>query len=203
MSDGAKLYLESGMESLTTASEPAECLHGHARPALSPELHWYAVYTCANREKSVAAELGAREVEHFLPLYNSVRRWKDRRVHLEVPLFTGYVFVRLAPCDRLRVVQIPGVVRLVGFGGVPAALPDAEIDIMRSGLLQGLRSEPHPYLTVGRRVRITAGPFAGLEGVLERKKGGLRVVVSLSLIQRSIATDVDSADVLPVRRSSN
>jgi transcription antitermination factor NusG len=159
------------------------------------QARWYAAYTCANHEKRVAAELGARDVVHFLPLYSSVRRWKDRRVQLELPLFPGYVFVRLALRDRMGVVQIPSVVRLVGFGGLPAALPDAEMEIMRSGLSQVLRAEPHPFLNVGRRVRIIGGPFAGLEGVLKRRKSSLRVVVSLELIQRSVAVDVDAADV--------
>jgi transcription antitermination factor NusG len=169
-----------------------------ALPALWNEQHWYAAYTCAQHEKRVAAELGMREVEHFLPLYSSVRRWKDRRVTLDLPLFPGYVFVRLALRDRLRVVQIPSVVRLVGFNGLPAALPDEEMDILRSGLPQGLRAEPHPFLTGGRRVRITSGAFAGLEGVLKRKKKNLRVVVSLSLIQCAMAVEVDAADVCPV-----
>ncbi len=166
-----------------------------ALPAPWAEQHWYAAYTCAKHEKRVAAELGAREVEHFLPLYSSARRWKDRRVMLDLPLFPGYVFVRLALRDRMRVVQIPSVVRMVGFGGLPTALPDTEMEIMRTGLSQSLDAEPHPFLTVGRRVRITAGPFAGLEGVLKRKKSSLRVVVSLELIQRSVAVDVDAADV--------
>ncbi len=161
------------------------------------EPHWYAAYTRAQHEKRVEAELGMREVEHFLPQYSSARRWKDRRVQLELPLFPGYVFVRLALRDLLRVLQIPSVVRLVGFNGQPTALPDTEMEIMRSGLSQSLRVEPHPFLTVGRRVRITAGPFAGLEGVLKRKKSNLRVVVSLELIQRSVAVDVDAADLVP------
>jgi transcription antitermination factor NusG len=159
--------------------------------------HWYALYTCANHEKHVAAELQARTVEHFLPLYRSVRRWKDRRVTLDLPLFPGYVFAHLALRDRPQVVQIPSVVRLVGFGGQPAALPDTEMEIMRLGLSERLRAEPHPFLTVGRRVRITCGPFAGLEGVLKRRKSNLRVVVSLELIQRSVAVAVDAADVAP------
>jgi len=167
-------------------------------PVSFVEPHWYAAYTFAQHEKCVAAELGAREVEHFLPLYSSVRRWKDRRVQLEVPLFPGYVFVRLALRDRLRVVQIPSVVRLVGFNGLPTALPDAEMEIIRSGLSQKLCAEPHPFLTVGRRVRITGGPFGGLEGILKRKKNNLRVVVSLELIQRSVVVDVDAADVRAV-----
>ncbi|HET7208140.1 MAG TPA: UpxY family transcription antiterminator [Terriglobales bacterium] len=161
------------------------------------EPRWYAAYTCAQHEKRVAAELGMREVEHFLPLYSSVRRWKDRRVTLELPLFPGYVFVRLALRERLRVVQIPSVVRLVGFNGLPTALPDEEMEILRTGICQSLRAEPHPFLTVGRRVRIIRGPFAGLEGVVKRKKSGMRVVVSLELIQRSVAVDVDAADVRP------
>jgi transcription antitermination factor NusG len=179
----------------TAVSNPATYSSEAALPAVWAEQHWYAAYTCAQHEKRVAAELGKREVEHYLPLYSSVRRWKDRRVQLEFPLFPGYVFVRLALRDRLRVVQIPSVVRLVGFGGLPTALPDEEMEILRKGLCQGLRAEPHPFLTVGWRVRITAGPFAGLEGVLKRKKSNLRVVVSLELIQRSVAVDVDAADV--------
>ena len=162
------------------------------------EPRWYAAYTCANHERHVAAELGAREVEHFLPLYSSVRRWKDRRVNLDLPLFPGYIFVRLALRDRLRVVQIPSVVRLVGFNGLPTALPDTEMEILRTGLSRSLRAEPHPFLTVGRRVRVTGGPFAGLEGILRRKKTNLRVVVSLELIQRSVAVDVDAVDVRPM-----
>ncbi len=159
------------------------------------QAQWYAAYTCAKHEKRVAAELGARDVEHFLPMYSSVRRWKDRRVTLDLPLFPGYVFVRLALRERLRVVQIPSVVRLVGFGGLPTALPDAEMEVLQSGLSRSPSAGPHPFLAVGRRVRITGGPFAGLEGILKRKKSSLRVVVSLELIQRSVAVDVDTADV--------
>jgi transcription antitermination factor NusG len=159
------------------------------------EQQWYAAYTCANHEKQVATLLDVRAVEHFLPLYRSVRRWKDRRVTLDLPLFPGYVFIRLALQERLRVLEVPGVVRLVGFNGQAAALPDEEMEILRSGLSQSLRAEPHPFLTVGRRVRITGGPFAGLEGVLKRKKSSVRVVVTLELIQRSVAVDVDVADV--------
>src|SRR5437879_7368863 len=178
-------------------TEQRSSFNGLTLPDSFAEQHWYAAYTRAQHEKTVAAELGMREVEHFLPLYGSVRRWKDRRVTLESPLFPGYVFVRLALRERLRVLQIPSVVRLVGFNGQPAALPDTEMEIMRSGLSQSSGAEPHPFLTVGRHVRITGGPFAGLEGVLRRKKSGMRVVVSLGLIQRSVAVDVDVADLRP------
>lgn len=178
--------------------EPTGAVDALALPASHVRPHWYAAYTCANHEKRVAAELDVRSVEHFLPLYGSVRRWKDRRVQLDIPLFPGYVFVRLPLCERLRVLQIPSVVRLVGFGGLPVPLPNEEMDLMRSGLSQGAGAQPHPFLTVGRRVRITGGPFAGLEGVLQRKKSSLRVVISLQLIQRSIMVDVDGAEVSPL-----
>ena len=202
MADGAKLstsaeYGLSEVSTWTGTTEQRSGFDGVALPDSFMEPRWYAAYTCAQHEKRVAAELGVREVEHFLPLYSSVRRWKDRRVQLELPLFPGYVFVRLALRHRLRVVQIPSVVRLVGFNGLPVALPDEEMEILRSGLCQSLGAEPHPLLRVGRRVLITGGPFEGLEGVLKRKKSKLRVVVTLELIQRSVAVDVDIADVRP------
>ena len=201
MSDGAKLYRESAVGLSNVMLGTTGQGRDFDAPGLLPdsflEPRWYAAYTCAQHEKRVAAELGMREVEHFLPLYSSVRRWKDRRVTLELPLFPGYVFVRLALRERLRVVQIPSVVRLVGFNGLPTALPDEEMEILRKGICQSLRAEPHPFLTVGRRVRIIRGPFAGLEGVLKRKKSGMRVVVSLELIQRSVAVDVDATDLRP------
>jgi transcription antitermination factor NusG len=173
-----------------------------ALPSPWVEQHWYAIRTCSNHEKRVACELRARDVEHFFPVYASMRRWKDRRVMLDLPLFPGYMFVRLALRDRLGVLQIPSVVCLVGFGGIPVALPDEEMGTLRAGLSERLRAQPHPFLTVGRRVRITRGPFAGLEGVLERKKNNLRVIVSVELIQRAVALDVDAADVAPAAAAS-
>src|SRR5439155_16724570 len=94
------------------------------------EPRWYAAYSWANHEKRVAEQLGQRSVEHFLPLYECVRQWKDRRTRLQLPLFPGYVFVRLALRDRLRVLQIPSVVRLVGFSGLPSALPDEQMEAL-------------------------------------------------------------------------
>jgi transcription antitermination factor NusG len=197
---GAKLYLEYGMGlpnvTLPAANAPND-FDAFGLPTSYLEPHWYAVYTCANHEKRVAAEIEARDVEHFLPVYSSVRHWKDRRVNLDLPLFPGYVFVRLALRDRLRVLQIPSVVRFVGFSGHPVALPDGEMDILRSGLSQRLRAEPHPFLTVGRRVRVAGGPFSGLEGVLKRRKSNLRVVIALHLIQQSVAVEVEEGDLEP------
>lgn len=198
MGDGAKLYLLADKEHrLMREAVALEVDDSFASelPACYLQEHWYAAYTCANHEKRVACELQAREVDHFLPLYNSVRRWKDRRVHLELPLFPGYVFVRLALQRRLEVLQIPSVVRLVGFNSLPTALPDDEIEALRKSLAQRLRVEPHPYLTVGRRVRIKSGPLCGLEGIVVRRAGKVRVVLSVDLISRSFVVDVDSADL--------
>src|SRR5258706_8087353 len=134
------------------------------------EPRWYVAYTCANREKRVTEQLLQRSVEHFLPLYESMPRWKDRRMKLQLPLFPGYVFVRLALRDRLAVLQVPGVARLVGFNGLPCALPDSEIEAMQACLARKACLEPHPYVQVGRRVRVKAGPLCGLEGMVVRRK---------------------------------
>ena len=167
------------------------------------ESRWYAAYTCANHEKRIREQLEQRSVESFLPLYETVRRWKDRRTRLQLPLFPGYLFVRIATADRLRVLQVPGVVRIVGFNGQLTALPDQEIESFKKGLASGIRAEPHPFLTIGRRVRIKAGPLEGHEGILLRRKGSLRVVLSIELIQRSVVVDVDVADVEPLSRGVN
>jgi transcription antitermination factor NusG len=172
-------------------------------PASYLELRWYAAYTCANHEKRVREQLEQRSIESYLPVYKTVRRWKDRQMPMQLPLFPGYVFVRMALVDRLRVLQVPSVVRLVGFNGHLAALPDAEIEGLKNGLASGVRAEPHCFLTDGRRVRIKAGPLEGREGILLRRKGSLRVVLSIELIQRSIVVDVDVADVQPLTRGVN
>ena len=112
-------------------------------------------------------------------------------------LFPGYVFVHLDLKDRLRVLQVPSVVRFVSFNGHPAPLPDSEIEALNSGLAGGVRAEPHPYLKVGRRVRVKHGPLAGAQGILVRRKDKFRVVLSIDLIMRSVAVEVDEADVEP------
>jgi transcription antitermination factor NusG len=194
-----EMIKESELIFAGNAANAAECA---TPPAEYRETRWYAVYTSANREKRVAEQMGVRGLEHFLPLYASVRYWKNGRVTLQRPLFPGYVFVRLALLEKLRVQQIPGVARLVGFDGTPAALPDEEIETLRTSLGSGMRAEPHPYLRVGRRVQITAGPLAGREGILKRWKGNLRVVLSTELIQRSISVDIDASAVVPVHGPS-
>lgn len=167
-------------------------------PETQEVLNWYALYTCPRHEKCVAHQVEQRSIACFLPLYRSVRRWQDRRKELELALFPGYVFVRLALQDRLRVLQLPSAVRLVSFNGHPAVLPEAEIEGLRQRLARGGNLQPHPYLRVGRRVRVCGGPMQGLEGIIVRRKDRCRVVFSLDLLMRSVAVEVDESDVEPL-----
>jgi transcription antitermination factor NusG len=160
---------------------------------------WYAVYTVSRHEKRVARGLMQRRLDCFLPTYRSVRRWKDRRQELELALFPGYVFVHVERKDRLQIIQVPSVVNIVSFDGQPAPIPDAEIEALRRGLATQTRMEPHPYLKVGKRVRIHSGPMVGQEGILIRRKDSLRVVLSLDFIMRSVSVEVDLADIEPAR----
>lgn len=173
-----------------------------ATPDTYAQTLWYAGYTASRHEKRVAEQLQQRDVEHFLPLYETVHRWRNGRHRVQLPLFPGYVFVRIALRDRLRALEIPGFVRLVGFSGLPLPLPDAEIDAMREALHAGIQAEPYPYLTVGMRVEISNGPLQGMKGILLRRQGKCRVVISVDLIMRSMVVEVDSTDVVPVRNSS-
>ena len=172
-------------------------------PALdSVEARWYAVYTRAQHEKQVAKQLAERDIANYLPMYESVHRWKDRWKKVELPLFAGYIFVHIPLQRRLDVLRIPSVVRLVGFNGAPTAIPEEEIESLRRALEAGVRAEPHPFWPVGRRVRITAGPLAGREGTLKRWKG-VRVVLSVELIQRSVLVDMEAAGLEPLGKKSN
>lgn len=156
---------------------------------------WYALYTCPRHEKRVAEQIKRRSFSCFLPLYRSMRRWKDRRKELELALFPGYVFVHMVPEDRLQILQVPGAVRLVSFNGKPAALPEEEIQALRNRLSGTTRVEPHPYMRKGRRVHVRSGPMQGLEGIIVRRKDSCRVVFSIDLIMRSVAVEVDESDL--------
>ena len=158
--------------------------------------NWYAAYTNARHEKSVARQLDERSIDCFLPLYRSWHRWADRRKQVELALFPGYVFVHIDPRERLRILQLPGVVRLVSFNGTPAPLPETEIEVLRNGLEQGIYALPHPYLRAGRRVRVIRGPLAGAHGILVRKKDKLRFVISIDVLMRSVAVELDAEDIV-------
>jgi transcription antitermination factor NusG len=163
---------------------------------------WFAAYTNSRHEKCVASQFVERQIESFLPLYATRHRWRNRcEMLVELPLFRNYVFVRIDPRERLRVLEVPGVLSLVGFGRTLAPLPDFEIEALRSGL--GRRKiEPHPYLVIGERVRIKAGLMCGMEGVLVRKKNNFRVVLALDVIMQSVAVEVDADDLEPVANRS-
>jgi transcription antitermination factor NusG len=162
-------------------------------PAEYSEPHWYAAYTCANHEKRVAQQVERRSLECFLPLYESVRRWKDRRVRLELPLFPGYVFVRLALRDRLKVLEIAGVARLVGFNGNPTPVPAEDIEAIRACLAGRHPIQPHGYVQRGQRVRVLSGPLAGLTGIVVRQKKRTVFVISLDLLMRSVSVEMDDS----------
>jgi transcription antitermination factor NusG len=157
--------------------------------------NWYALYTAPRHEKRVADQIGQQGISCFLPLYRSVRRWKDRRKELAMVLFPGYVFVQMPLQVRLRVLQLPGAVRLVTFNGQPAVLPAEEVESLRTRLSGSGNIEPHPYLNVGQRVRVRSGPLQGLEGIIVRTKDRCRIVLSIHLIMRSVAVEVDECDL--------
>jgi transcription antitermination factor NusG len=186
----------------TPPSEDGEAMRKNAANLSAiPDRRWFAVYTTCRHEKRVAEHLERRQIEHFLPLYRSQHTWKDgSRVFVDLPLFPGYVFVRVDCRNRVGVLAVPGVVSMIGTALRPAPLPDFEVETLRAGL-DPLRAEPHPLLTVGQRVRIRTGSLAGVEGIVVRMKGGIRVVLTLSLLMKSIAIEVDGDDVELVETS--
>src|SRR5213080_1021264 len=150
-----------GVTTITATTEITSMAAAIALPAAATgerECFWYAACTRSRHEKSIVRQLEERGIEYFLPVYRSVRRWKDRRKELDLVLFPGYVFVRLSTAERLRVLQLPGVVCFVSFNGQPAAVPGADIEALRNALIQGVRAEHHPYLNVGQRVKVADGP---------------------------------------------
>lgn len=160
---------------------------------------WFAVYTTSRHEKRIAQHFEQREIEHYLPLYRADRKWRDgSKVTLELPLFPSYIFVRISRAERVSVLSVPGALAVVGgTGGEPAPLADSAIEALRIGLREH-RIEPHPLLRVGQLARIRSGAFAGMEGVILRKKSGFRVVLTLEQIMQSIAVEVGEGDLEPV-----
>ena len=191
--------VESTSQNLNRAEPPiSESAGGEAAGGeFAPQ--WFAAYTQPNHEKSVARQMNERSIPHYLPLYESVRQWKDRKMRLDLPLFPGYVFVRMPLQNRLTVIQVPSVIRLVGFGGEPAAIPEAELMAIRTCLDHDCKLQPHPVLLAGQRVRITRGALTGIEGILVRKKGISRLVLSIGLITRAVAVEVNIGEIEAVR----
>lgn len=159
------------------------------------EAHWYAIYANTRHEKVVARQLQERGIETFLPLYRSWHKWKDRRKLVELALFPSYVFIKIPLYLKLRALQVSGVVHIVSFNGQLSELPEHEINALRSGLENDVYAEPHPYLRIGRKVRVVRGPMVGTEGILVRKKDKYRVVVSIDVLMRSVAVEIDAGDL--------
>ncbi len=166
--------------------------------------HWFAVYTNCRHEKRVAEHFERRAIEHYLPLYRSQRRWRDgSKVTLDLPLFPGYIFVHIQRSQRVRVLEVPGVLLIVGrSGSQPTPLPEFEIEILRAAL-DPTRVEPFPTLTAGQRVRICTGALTGIEGIVLRRKNSYRVVITLELIMQSIAVEASAEDLEPVESLSH
>ena len=159
---------------------------------------WYAIYTRHQHEKIVAESLSNNGIEVFLPTYRATRQWKDRKKHLLLPLFPSYVFLHGGLDRRVKVLSTAGVYFIVGNGGQPAAIQETEIEAIRRAVTSGLRVEPFPFLQCGDRVRVKAGPLAGTEGILIRKKGSFRLVLCAELLRKSMAVEVDAFSVEPV-----
>lgn len=159
------------------------------------ERSWYAVFTLPQNEKSVVKHLALREVETFLPTYETVRVWKNRqRVRTVLPLFPTYLFVHINCGQRTRVLESPGVIHIVGNSREHVPVPDSAIALLRSGL-QGRNVEPYCELVVGKRVRIKSGSMEGVEGVLVRKGNGMRFVLALEMINQYAAIEVCAEDL--------
>jgi transcription antitermination factor NusG len=159
---------------------------------------WYALQVWTRKESVIATELEAKGFECFLPMYTSVRQWSDRVKQVELPLFPGYLFCRFEPNNRRPLVVTPGVLQIVGVGKSPAPLDDAEITGLQAAADSGLPRQPWPYLSAGTRVKVVHGNLSGLEGILINFKGNHRVVLSVSLLQRSVALEVDLSWVMPL-----
>jgi transcription antitermination factor NusG len=157
---------------------------------------WFALAVKPNHERAAAQALDSRGGEVFLPLYRARRRWTDRVRQLELPLFGGYVFCRFERPDNARVLAAPSAVPVVSFGNRPAAIPEGDIESARRLASSGLELGPWPLLRVGGRARIEAGPLAGVEGVVTRLKDAWRVVVTVELLERPAAAEVDRGVVV-------
>lgn len=166
----------------------------------TPESSWYAVFCLPQNEKSVARHLALREVEAFLPTYETVRVWKNRqRIRIVLPLFPTYLFVHINSRQRCRVLESPGVIHIVGNSREHVPVPDAAIELLRSGL-QSRKMEPYRELVAGKRVRIKSGSMEGVQGVLVRKGNGMRFVLALEMINQYAAIEVDADDLEPIER---
>ena len=164
---------------------------------------WHALHIRYQHEKVVAELLTRQGFETFLPLYTAVHRWKDRTKRLSLPLFPCYVFLRGGVDRRLQILQTPGVHSIVETARRPGVIPETEIAAIRQAVENELRIEPYPFLTNGDWVKVKSGPLVGLEGILVRKQDRLRLVLSVEMLGRSVAVQVDAFTVERVSKHKN
>jgi transcription antitermination factor NusG len=165
-------------------------------------VRWYGIHTRHQHEMSVASILSNKGFKVFYPTYESVRKWKDRSKKLSLPLFPGYLFLADDVEQKLLIVSTPGVCAILSFAGEPALIPSAEIEALRRSIDSRYKLTPHPFLNTGDRLRIKSGPLAGTEGILTRKKDIYRLVLSVEMLGRSAAVEIDASIVertLPAR----
>jgi transcription antitermination factor NusG len=165
---------------------------------VSGRLFWFALQVQSRREAVVAAHLEGQGFPCFLPLYESIRQWSDRKKEVKQPLFPGYLFCQFDFENRRPVVVTPGVQQIVGSRRAPLPVDESELDRIRQAISSGLLSQPWPYVQIGERVRVNHGSLKDLEGILVNFKGSHRVVLSVTLLQRSVAMEVELAWVTPV-----
>src|SRR5262245_37896449 len=161
---------------------------------------WYALHVRTRFEKVVARNLKGKGYEEYLPLYRRSSRWSDRTKEIELPLFPGYVFCRFNPFDRLPILTVPGVNAVVGVGKNLLHVDESELDAVRTVLKSGRFCEPWPFLEVGQRVRVEYGPLAGTEGLVVLLKNTYRLVISVNMLQRSVAVEIDRECLKPLER---
>jgi transcription antitermination factor NusG len=161
---------------------------------------WYALYTRSRFEKKMLGELTDRRIEVFLPMREILSRWKDRKKRIWIPLFPGYIFVNHVdtPESRFRILNIPGAVRFVGFEGHANPIPEEQILSVRKFLEVSIAVDPYPYVQVGSRVEVIAGPLKGIRGILVEKRGRFRFVIQVDLIRQAVSVEIDASDVRPI-----
>lgn len=158
---------------------------------------WFAAYTYPRHEKKVALLLNQLEIKTFCPVYTAKHHWNKRKANVRLPLFPGYVFVNISTEQRIRVLSAPGVIHIVGSRGKPSPLPVDQIEALQK-TLGSRQAEPHPFIAPGHTVRVTAGPLQGLEGIVLRRKGQMRMIISLTTINQSILLELEESDLVPV-----
>jgi transcription antitermination factor NusG len=164
---------------------------------------WYALQVRSRREGSIEALLAGKGYRTFLPTCTSLRRMSGRTKEVTSPLFQGYIFCQFDALDRLPILVIPGVLSVVGRGRIPVPVEDAEISAVEAMVASGLPTEPCPFLEVGQKVRIEDGALCGLEGILTSFKGRQKIVVSVTLLRRSVALEIDRFRVSPIHSGSS